>query len=94
MADAIYLFEKAQAFVLTLPGTLATTTHCQPAVASESNGRTFLNAVDENAPSFLTVSSPGMVVTSMATEPVTYWQSSHYAVHPAVLVQHASPDPD
>lgn len=94
MADPIDSFDKAQAFALTLPGTVATTSYRHPAVACEANGRTFLNVGHEADTSFVIHLDLATVEMLMATEPETYWQSSHYEGYPAVLVRFDSRDPD
>lgn len=93
MAEPLDNFDKALAFALTLPGTVASTSYGRPAAACEANLRAFLTVGNESDTSFVVQIDAGTVELLIETEPETYWQSSHYVGYPAVLVRFDSPDP-
>ena len=85
-------WEEAVAFALTLPGTELSTSYGQPAVKVAANGRAFLNVGHEPDSSFVLAMDVDRIELLKATEPDSFWQTSHYEGWPAVLVRYDSPD--
>jgi len=86
-------FDEAVAFALALPDTELSTSYGKPAVKVVSNGRAFLYPSRE-ADSFGVELDRDTIELLKATDPDTFWQTPHYAGWTAVLVRHASKDPE
>jgi hypothetical protein len=85
-------WEEAVAFALSLPDTELSTSYGKPAVKAASNGRAFLYPSHESGTSFGVGIDLDTVEILKATEPETYWQTSHYEGWPAVLVRYNCKD--
>lgn len=85
-------WEEAVAFALSLPGTELSTSYGKPAVKVVSNGRAFLYPTHAAETSFGLGIDLDSVEMLKATEPESYWQTSHYQGWPAVLVRYAARD--
>ena len=85
-------WEEAVAFALTLPGSELSTSYGQPAVKVAATGRAFLNVGDEQDTSFVLAMDVDRIELIKATDPASFWQTSHYEGWPAVLVRYDSPD--
>lgn len=84
-------WDEACAFALTLPNAEASTSYRQPAV--KVDGKAFLSTGHE--PGSFHVRSPHEEkAVLMETDPVTFWQTPHYANWPGLLVRHGSADPE
>jgi hypothetical protein len=94
MADPLDSWDKVEAFALTLPGAERSSSYRMPSVKVAANGRAFVWTGHEADTSFAVALDLGTVEILKETEPETYWQSSHYAGYPIVLVRYDSPDPD
>jgi hypothetical protein len=85
-------WEEAVAFALSLPDTELSTSYGKPAVKVASNGRAFLFPSHEADTSFAVAIDLDTVEILKATEPNTYWQTSHYEGWPAVLIRYRTKD--
>ena len=85
-------FDEAIAFALTLPDTELSTSYGKPAVKVTSNGRAFLFPSHEADTSFGVAIDLDRIELLKATEPSTYWQTSHYEGWPAILVRYDAAD--
>jgi hypothetical protein len=94
MSGAIDNWDKAEAFALSLPGTVQSTIYDMPMVMIAKNRRGFLVAGHEAKTSFAVPVDEGYAEMLMETDPDSFWQSQHYAGSSAVLVRYASPDPE
>ena len=92
MADALDSWAKAEAFALSLPGTVRSTIYNMPMVMVAKNRRGFLVTGHEARTSFAVPLDEGYAEMLMETDPESFWQSPHYAGSGAVLVRYASPD--
>jgi hypothetical protein len=82
-------WEEVEAFALTLPSTEPGTSYRQPAV--KVAGKTFISTGHE--PGSFHVRSPmDEKAVLMGTDPVTFWQTPHYAPYPSVLVRYGDTD--
>jgi hypothetical protein len=79
-------FDEAVSVALALDGTALSTHYGQPAV--KANGNAFLNTGHEPETSFVLHLDHGVIEWLLAAHPETFWQSAHYAGHPAILVRH------
>ena len=87
-------WDEAVAFALSLPDTELSTSYGKPAVKVASNGRAFLYPSHEADTSFGIAIDLDTIEMLKATEPETYWQTSHYEGWPGVLVRYDSKDPE
>jgi len=85
-------WDEAVSYALTLEGAELSSHYGQPAV--KANGRAFLSTGHEPDTSFVLALDTGLIDLLMETNPTTFWQTPHYAGHPAVLVRYDSPDPE
>ena len=85
-------FDEAIAFALTLPGTELSTSYGKPAVKVASNGRAFLFPSHEPDTSFGVAIDLDTIEILKATEPETYWQTSHYEGWEGVLIRYDGKD--
>lgn len=85
-------FDEAIAYTLTLPDTELSTSYGKPAVKVQSNGRAFLFPSHEADTSFGVAIDLDSIEMLKATEPETYWQTSHYEGWPAVLIRYDARD--
>lgn len=93
MGEPIDTWDKAAAFALTLPDTVAGTGE-KSGVVIKANGRCFLFPGRESATSFVVTIDLDTIEMLKETEPETYWQSKHYNGWPGILVRYNSADPD
>lgn len=94
MSQGLTSWDAARDFALGFPGTALSTSYGQPAVKVAANGRAFLGTGREGDTSFALHIDLDMVEMLKATEPETYWQTSHYEGYPTVLVRYDSADPE
>jgi hypothetical protein len=94
MADPLDTWARAEAFALSLPGTVRSTIYNMPMVMISKNRRGFLVTGHEAKTSFAVPLDEGYAEMLMETDPESFWQSPHYAGSGAVLVRYASPDPE
>ena len=94
MADSLDTWDKAEAFALSLPGTVRSTIYNMPMVMIAKNRRGFLVTGHEAKTSFAVPLDEGYAEMLMETDPESFWQSPHYAGSGAVLVRYSSPDPE
>ena len=87
-------FDEAIAYALTLPDTEVSTSYGKPAVKVTSNGRAFLFPSHEADTSFGVAIDLDSIEMLKATEPETYWQTSHYEGWAAVLIRYDAGDED
>jgi hypothetical protein len=87
-------WDEAVAYALTLPGTEMSTSYGKPAVKVAANSRAFLFPSHEADTSFGVAIDLDTVEMLKATEPETYWQTSHYEGWPGVLIRYACRDED
>lgn len=87
-------WDEAVAYALTLPDTILSTSYGAPAVKVARNGRHFLARGHEAPESFYIQIDRAMSEMLMATDPATFYQTPHYAGRDAVLVRHATDDPE
>ena len=92
--SALDSWDKAEAFALTLPGTVRSTIYNMPMVMIAKNRRPFLVTGHEAKTSFAVPLDEGYAEMLLETDPESFWQSQHYAGSSAVLVRYSSPDPD
>lgn len=86
-------WDEVTTFALTLPGTELSTYFGQPSIKVAANGRAFLS-LGREADSFVLLVDADSKELLTETEPATYWQTPHYEGWPALLVRHASGDPE
>jgi hypothetical protein len=87
-------FDEAVAYALTLPDTELSTSYGKPAVKIASNGRAFLYPGHEADTSFAVAIDLDTIEILKATDPDTFWQSSHYEGWAAILIRYDSNDPE
>ena len=87
-------FDEAVAFALTLPDTEPGTSYGKPAVKVASNGRAFLFPSHEPDTSFAVAIDLDTIELLKATDPGTFWQTSHYEGWEGVLIRYDGPDPE
>ena len=85
-------WDDAVAFALSLPGTELGTSFGQPAVQVTANGRSFLSVGHETDTSFVLAIGRDTIELLKATDPATFWQTSHYEGWDAILVRYDSAD--
>ncbi len=83
-------WDEAVAIALALPGAEMATSYGQPAV--KVGGNAFLSAGREPAIGFCLRIEIGLKQAMLAACPRTFYETPHYADHPAVLVRHDGPD--
>jgi hypothetical protein len=91
MADRFEHWQDVADFTLTLPGTEASTSYGQPAVKVR---RKLLVSTGHVEGSFHVVAPHEEKALLLATDPDTFWQTSHYQNWPGLLVRYASADPE
>lgn len=84
-------WEEITSFVLTLDGTVLSTSYGKPAV--KANGRAIVSPSRE-VDSFCLHIDEDTKAILMETDPETFWQTPHYDGWPAVLVRYDSHDPE
>lgn len=84
-------WDDVAAFALTLPGTEASTSYRQPAI--KTGGRLICSTGHEPG-SFHVVATHEEKALLLETDPDTFWQTSHYANWPGLLVRYGSADPE
>jgi hypothetical protein len=94
MAEPLDSWDKALAFALTLPGTVAGRSWKWDVAKVSANDRGFLWPGHEAKTSFAVMIDRDTVEILMETDPESFWQSPHYAGYDAVLVRYSSPDPE
>jgi hypothetical protein len=94
MSDALDSWDKAEAFALSLPGTVRSTIYNMPMVMIAKNRRGFLVTGHEAQTSFAVPLDEGYAEMLLETDPESFWQSQHYAGSSAVLVRYTNADPD
>lgn len=94
MSGAIDSWEKAEAFALSLPGTVRSTIYNMPMVMISKNRRPFVVTGHEAQTSFAVPLDEGYAEMLMETDPESFWQSQHYAGSSAVLVRYSNTDPE
>ncbi|WEK46146.1 MAG: hypothetical protein P0Y56_14160 [Candidatus Andeanibacterium colombiense] len=94
MSEALDSWDKAEAFALSLPGTVRSTIYDMPMVMIAKNRRGFLVTGHEAQTSFAVPLDEGYAEMLMETDPDSFWQSPHYAGSSAVLVRYSSADPE
>jgi hypothetical protein len=85
-------WDDAVVAALALPGTELSTHYGQPAV--KANGNVFLNVGHEPATSFVLHLDRDTIELMLEVCSETFWQTPHYAGHPAVLVRYQGPHED
>jgi hypothetical protein len=85
-------FDEAVAFALTLPSTERGTSYGKPAVKVASNGHAFLFPSHEADTSFGVAIDLDTIELLKATDPDTFWQTSHYEGWEGVLIRYDSKD--
>jgi len=84
-------WEKVVAHALSLEGTVTGTHFGKPTV--KANGRALISPGRE-ADSFVLHVNPATKLLLLETDPVAYWQTSHYDGWPSLLVRYDSIDPE
>ncbi len=84
-------WEDVAAFALTLPATEASTSYGQPAI--KTRGKLICSTGHEPG-SFHVAAPHEEKAVLLESDPVTFWQTAHYANWPALLVRYGSDDPD
>jgi len=87
-------WDKAEAFALSLPGTVRSTIYNMPMVMIAKNRRGFLVTGHEAKTSFAVPLDEGYAEMLMETDPDSFWQTPHYEGWPALLVRYDSADPE
>ena len=85
-------FDEAVAVALALPDTELSTSYGKPAVKVASNGRAFLFPSHEADTSFAVAIDLDTIEILKATDPLTFWQTPHYAGWEGVLIRYDSLD--
>jgi hypothetical protein len=85
-------FDEAVAWALSLPGTELSTSYGKPAVKVAANGRAFLFPSHEAVTSFGVAIDVDTIEILKATDPDTFWQTSHYEGWEGVLVRYDGKD--
>jgi hypothetical protein len=85
-------FDEAIAFALSLPDTMMGTSYGRPAVKVASNNRAFLFPSHEAETSFGLAMDLDTIELLKATDPDTFWQTSHYEGWEGLLVRYGGED--
>ena len=85
-------WDEAVAYALTLADTVLSTSYGKPAVKVASNQRAFLFPSHEADTSFGVAIDVDTIELLKATEPATYWQTSHYEGWEGVLIRYDTLD--
>ena len=86
-------FGEAVSFALGLPGTELGTSYGKPAVKLTANGRAFIFESHEAETSFGVALDLDTIEMLKATDPETFWQTTHYLGWEGVLVRFETKDP-